>query len=119
MTKKERQNKSLRKLEAKRARLNAKITELAKNIEDTYLHQGADQLGELKHLLNYQHAQQGDQAMTINLSHHLPTQFAQAGGTWSVLRALGLTAMDTLPVTKTMFARQAMGLVGASQAWQP
>ncbi|MFY0699546.1 MAG: 2-octaprenyl-6-methoxyphenyl hydroxylase [Bermanella sp.] len=93
--------------------------ELAKNIEDTYLHQGADQLGELKHLLNYQHAQQGDQAMTINLSHHLPTQFAQAGGTWSVLRALGLTAMDTLPVTKTMFARQAMGLVGASQAWQP
>lgn len=93
--------------------------ELAKNIGRIYQQQGVDQLGQLTHLLDYQQAQQQDQALTIGLSHHLPTQFAHAGCAWSVLRALGLTVMDSVPVTKTLFARQAMGLVGATQAWQP
>jgi 2-polyprenyl-6-methoxyphenol 4-hydroxylase len=93
--------------------------ELAKNITHTYLNHGLGQLGELAHLLRYQHAQQHDQALTINLSHHLPTQFAQTGCAWSMMRSLGLTMMDSVPVAKTVFARQAMGLVGATQAWQP
>jgi 2-polyprenyl-6-methoxyphenol 4-hydroxylase len=92
---------------------------LAKNLGQVYLEQGADQLGGLNHLLDYQQAQHQDQALTIGLSHHLPTQFAQTGCAWSVLRSLGLTVMDSIPVAKTLFARQAMGLVGATQAWQP
>jgi 2-octaprenyl-6-methoxyphenol hydroxylase len=93
--------------------------ELANNIAQTFLHQGADQLGELAHLLSYQRAQTQDQTLTIGLSHQLPTQFSQPGMTWSLIRSLGLTMMDTLPVAKTLFARQAMGLVGATASWQP
>lgn len=92
---------------------------LAENISQTWLQHGSSQLGHITHLLSYQAAQNQDQALTIGLSHHLPTQFAQAGVVWSLLRSLGLTAMDTLPAAKTVFARQAMGLVGASAQWQP
>ena len=92
---------------------------LAENIGQTWLCHGSDQLGHITHLLSYQTAQEQDQALTIGLSHQLPTQFAQPGVTWSLLRSLGLTVMDTLPVAKTLFARQAMGLVGAPAQWQP
>jgi 2-octaprenyl-6-methoxyphenol hydroxylase len=92
---------------------------LAENIGKTYRQQGSDQLGQLEHLLTYQHSQTQDQALTIGLSHHLPLQFAQTGTAWSVLRALGLTMMDSIAPAKTLFARQAMGLVGSSQTWQP
>ena len=92
---------------------------LADNIAQTWQQHGLNQLGHMAHLLSYQTAQAQDQTLTIGLSHHLPTQFAQPGIAWSLLRSLGLTVMDTLPVAKTVFARQAMGLVGASTQWQP
>lgn len=92
---------------------------LAQNIMQTIQLHGVDQLGQLKHLLSYVTSQKMDQSLTINMSHHLPTKFTQTGTLWSLIRALGLTALDSLPVAKTLFARQAMGLVGGRQPWQP
>ncbi|MFT5591999.1 MAG: 2-octaprenyl-6-methoxyphenol hydroxylase [Oceanicoccus sp.] len=92
---------------------------LANSIAQTWQQHGADQLGQLPHLLSYQYAQGQDQTFTIGLSHHLPVQFAQSGAAWSLVRSVGLTMLDTLPVAKTLFARQAMGLVGSAQTWQP
>jgi len=91
---------------------------LAKNIEQTYLQLGRDQLGQVGHLLEYQTAQQQDQSLTIGMSHYLPTAFTQKGTTWSFLRALGLSAMDVTPLAKTLFTRQAMGLVGQGPVWR-
>ncbi len=92
---------------------------LAKNIQQTFSEFGRDQVGQLSHLLAYEQAQVKDQALTIGMSHYLPTSFAQAGSVWSVLRGLGLTLMDQVPVAKTLFARQAMGLVGSVPPWRP
>jgi len=92
---------------------------LASHIEKTFLEQGRDQLGAIQGLLKYSNAQQQDQSLTIGMSHYLPTGFTQQGAAWSILRGMGLTAMDLNPVAKTLFARQAMGLVGAAQPWQP
>ncbi|GAA6135481.1 2-octaprenyl-6-methoxyphenyl hydroxylase [Oceaniserpentilla sp. 4NH20-0058] len=92
---------------------------LVKSIEQTLTQLGQDQLGRIQHLLAYQQAQQQDQTLTIGMSHYLPTSFTQSGTLWSILRGVGLSAMDMIPVAKTVFARQAMGLVGAAQPWQP
>lgn len=92
---------------------------LAKNIQQTFAEFGRDQVGQLSHLLAYEQAQKNDQLLTIGMSHYLPTSFSQSGGAWSLLRGLGLTLMDQMPVAKTLFARQAMGLVGSVSPWQP
>ena len=92
---------------------------LAKNIEQTWANHGQGQLGHIQHLLDYQQAQTVDQNITIGMSHYLPTGFSQKGSGWTLLRAFGLTAMDATPVAKTLFSRQAMGLVGSSTTWQP
>lgn len=92
---------------------------LANNIENTFAQFGQDQLGRIQHLLDYQTAQKQDQTLTIGMSHYLPTSFTQAGQTWSLIRAMGLTMMDLNPIAKTLFTRQAMGLVGSAPSWQP
>ncbi len=76
-------------------------------------------LGNLAGLLDYVAGQSNDQKNTIGLSHVLPTTFAHTGLTWSLVRALGMTAMDVTPVAKKLFTRQAMGLVGSADVWQP
>lgn len=92
---------------------------LARHIEQTYQQHGKGQLGAIELLLKYANAQQQDQSLTIGMSHYLPTGFTQQGAAWSIFRGMGLTVMDLNPMAKTVFARQAMGLVGAAQPWQP
>ena len=46
-------------------------------------------------------------------------RFTQEGCRWSVLRAMGMTAMDVSWVPKKLFAKQAMGLVGKAVPWSP
>jgi len=74
-------------------------------------------VSDLQTLQSYAKAQSQDQWLTIQASHWLPTGFAPTQ--LSVLRAIGLTMLDTMPVAKKLFARQAMGLVGKAQPWQP
>ncbi|MEY8205072.1 MAG: 2-octaprenyl-6-methoxyphenyl hydroxylase [Bermanella sp.] len=76
-------------------------------------------LGSLSLLNDYVAAQVQDQNITIGLSHGLPKAFTQAGAGCSLLRALGMSALDVSPLAKKLFSRQAMGLVGAADTWQP
>jgi 2-octaprenyl-6-methoxyphenol hydroxylase len=83
------------------------------------VHWPKQSLGNLAGLMDYLAGQTRDQKATIGLSHGLPTAFARPGTAWSMIRALGLTAMDVTPVAKKLFTRQAMGLVGSADVWQP
>ncbi len=76
-------------------------------------------LGNIAGLMDYVGGQSNDQKTTIGLSHILPTTFTHPGFTWSLVRALGMTAMDVTPLAKKLFTRQAMGLVGSADVWQP
>ncbi len=76
-------------------------------------------LGDLALLNDYLDSQLQDQKTTIGLSHGLPKGFSQTGMSWSIMRALGMSLMDLSPVTKKLFTKQAMGLVGAASPWQP
>ncbi len=82
-------------------------------------HWPGQEVGSLGLLNDYLVSQLQDQAMTIGLSHGLPKTFTQPGTGWSLIRALGMSAMDVSPVAKKLFTRQAMGLVGRADAWQP
>jgi 2-octaprenyl-6-methoxyphenol hydroxylase len=84
-----------------------------------FVHWPKQSLGNLAGLMDYLAGQTRDQKTTIGLSHSLPIAFARPGTAWSVIRALGLTAMDVTPVAKKLFTRQAMGLVGSADVWQP
>jgi 2-octaprenyl-6-methoxyphenol hydroxylase len=75
--------------------------------------------GNLAGLQQYLNNQIQDQVRTTFISHALPTNFSQDGLHWSILRALSMSLMDVMPVTKQLFANQAMGLVGKSKAWRP
>lgn len=76
-------------------------------------------LGDISVLTSYHQAQQTDQNLTIGLSHWLPTLFTQPGSAWSLARAAAMTSLDCMPIAKTLFARQAMGLVGTPETWRP
>ena len=78
-----------------------------------------DDPGNLSGLLEYVENQKQDQMLTTSISHLLPTQFSQPGLHWSALRSLAMTAMDAIPVSKQLFANQAMGLVGKASEWKP
>lgn len=81
--------------------------------------QQLDSAGDLPGLQSYYNLQQQDQYLTTQISHSLPTKFAEPGLHWSMLRALSMTLMDVLPTAKQMFANQAMGLVGTVSSWKP
>ncbi len=89
---------------------------LAKQIDH---HWPSQSLGSLAVLNDYLSAQTKDQHITVGLSHGLPNAFTQAGSGWSLVRALGMSAMDVSPMAKKLFTRQAMGLVGTAEPWQP
>jgi len=89
---------------------------LAKQISD---HWSDDSIGSLDVLNRYLSNQIKDQKITIGLSDGLPKAFTQSGTAWSLLRAMGMSVMDVTPVAKKLFTRQAMGLVGSADSWQP
>jgi len=76
-------------------------------------------IGSLDVLNRYLSNQMKDQKITIGLSDGLPKAFTQSGTGWSLLRAMGMSVMDVTPVAKKLFTRQAMGLVGSADSWQP
>ncbi len=78
-----------------------------------------ENLGNLSVLNKYLASVQSDQFITTTISHGLPISFTQKGTGFSLLRAMGMTAMDISPVMKKLFAKQAMGLVGGTQPWRP
>ena len=89
---------------------------LARHIENAW---PSSSVGSLSLLSAYEASQQKDQLLTIGMSHELPTRFTEPGCQWSILRALGMTAMDVSFVPKKLFAKQAMGLVGSAVPWRP
>jgi len=89
---------------------------LAKQISE---HWSDHSIGSLDVLNRYLSSQIKDQKITIALSDGLPKAFTQSGTGWSILRALGMSVMDVTPVAKKLFTRQAMGLVGSADTWQP
>ena len=89
---------------------------LARHIADAW---PIESVGSLPLLNAYEKSQQQDQSLTIGMSHELPMRFIEAGCQWSILRALGMTAMDISYVPKKLFAKQAMGLVGSAAPWRP
>jgi len=89
---------------------------LAKQISE---HWPDHSIGSLDVLNRYLSSQIKDQKITIALSDGLPKAFTQSGTGWSILRALGMSVMDVTPVAKKLFTRQAMGLVGSADTWQP
>ncbi len=89
---------------------------LARHIEGAWT---KGSVGSLSLLSAYEQSQQKDQLLTIGMSHELPTRFTEPGCQWSILRALGMTAMDVSFVPKKLFAKQAMGLVGSAVPWRP
>ncbi len=89
---------------------------LAKQISD---HWSDHSIGSLDVLNRYLSNQMKDQKITIALSDGLPKAFTQSGTGWSLLRAMGMSVMDVTPVAKKLFTRQAMGLVGSADSWQP
>lgn len=70
--------------------------------------QGRD-LGDVAVLEKYVSSQRRDQWATIQLSDRLVRLFSNKRFSLSVLRQLGLLAMDAVPPSKRLFARQAMG----------
>lgn len=78
-----------------------------------------DELGKLSGLVHYLNNQKHDQALTTGISHTLPLGFASPGCHWSLLRGVAMSGMDVLPAAKTIFANQAMGLVGKHNVWNP
>ena len=78
-----------------------------------------ENLGCLSVLNKYLSTVENDQLMTTAISHGLPISFTQKGTGFSLLRAIGMTVMDSSPVIKKLFAKQAMGLLGATELWRP
>ncbi|MDY7218353.1 2-octaprenyl-6-methoxyphenyl hydroxylase [Denitrificimonas sp. JX-1] len=66
--------------------------------------------GDLTTLLNFQHQQQLDQALTIGFSDRVTRLFSTGKPLFSGGRNLGLLGLDLFPPAKHWFARQAMGL---------
>ncbi len=89
---------------------------LARQITSSWPQKG---LGSIELLNEYLSAQIQDQQTTVALSHGLPKGFTQPGAAWSILRAFNMSLMDVSPVTKKLFTKQAMGLVGKTNPWQP
>ena len=67
------------------------------------------ELGDAKVLESYLSSQQRDQWTTIQLSDRLVQLFSNNHFSSSILRQLGLLAIDAVPPAKQLFARQAMG----------
>lgn len=67
-------------------------------------------LGDLSLLQNYAEQQQFDQRKTIGFSDQLPALFNSRQLPLSVLRALGLLALDLTPAAKNTFILQAAGM---------
>jgi 2-polyprenyl-6-methoxyphenol 4-hydroxylase len=67
-------------------------------------------LGGLKVLRAYAEQQQPDQHKTIGFSDQLTKLFTHYQGGWSLIRNVGLTALDLLPAAKKQFVAHAAGI---------
>ncbi len=82
-------------------------------------HQRSEPLGELALLQQYLDQQRWDQQKTIQFSDRLTRYFTEWQGLTSVLRNLGLVAMDGLPAVKKVFVDHAAGINdGAVTGWR-
>jgi len=67
--------------------------------------------GSMAVLQNFVDQQQRDQSNTINFSHYITRLFSSNNPTLVWARKSGLFSIDLVPVIKTAFTRQAMGLM--------
>ena len=67
-------------------------------------------LGALSVLQQYINQQRGDQQRTTQFSDRLPDLFMQRDPVLSLMRDIGLVALDISPVLKREFVRQTAGL---------
>ena len=71
-----------------------------------------DSIGSIEVLNSYLQTQRWDQDKTVGTSQALVELFSHSNFAISVLRDLGLVAMESLPAAKSWFNRQASGLAG-------
>ena len=76
----------------------------------TAAHRHGRYLGDIELLQGYVEQQLFDQQKTISFSDKLPALFNSKQLPVSILRSLGLGALDVLPMAKTMFVHHAAGM---------
>jgi 2-octaprenyl-6-methoxyphenol hydroxylase len=67
-------------------------------------------LGDYAALKHYERRREVDQQITVGLTHGMVNTFSSNKRSLSILRQLGLAGLNSLPVLKTLLARQMMGV---------